>query len=88
MATDDTCTGTATDAGLLALSSLANNGGLTRTHALGENSVAINAAGDCYGDLQISLDQRRMPRPGDGGAYCDLGAFEYRTDNIFADRFQ
>lgn len=55
---------------------LADNGGLTRTHALRPASLALDAGiGVCS-----SYDQRAVARPldgnGDGVALCDLGAFE------------
>jgi len=58
------------------LGALADNGGLTHTHALLEGSPAIDAAPDCttVGGAPVSVDQRGMPRP--GGEQCDLGAYE------------
>ena len=56
----------------LKLGELANNGGPTETHALGEGSVAVDQipADMC----EVDADQRGEPRPaGDG---CDVGAFE------------
>lgn len=55
---------------------LADNGGPTRTHALSEDSPALDAAGvNCR-----PTDQRGVTRPqdgdGDGLAWCDIGAFE------------
>ncbi len=73
------------DAGL---APLADNGGLTRTHALQAGSIAIDAGldGAC-----ADADQRGRPRPvdgnGDGLAACDIGAFE-RDDALFADGFE
>ncbi len=60
------------------LDGLADNGGLTHTHALLADSPAINAASDCItsaGDTLIQ-DQRAIPRPFE--AQCDIGAYEYR----------
>jgi len=54
------------------LGPLANNGGLTLTHALLADSPAIDAA---HGDYCLATDQRGAPRP--RGAACDIGAFEY-----------
>lgn len=62
------------------LGNLANNGGLTRTHALLSGSPAIDA-GDNAGCS--ATDQRGINRPvdgdADGVATCDIGAFERRT---------
>jgi hypothetical protein len=66
------------------LGSLANNGGLTQTHALLPSSPAIDRGNgitsarffDCP-----STDQRGAARPfdgdGDGSAVCDVGAYEF-----------
>ncbi len=58
--------------GQLDLDALADNGGLTMTHALGEGSAAINVipADMCDADE----DQRGVARP--QGDACDVGAFE------------
>jgi hypothetical protein len=58
----------------LNLGPLADNGGLTETHALGVGSVAIDhiPAVDC----EVGEDQRGQPRPETGGTMCDVGAFE------------
>lgn len=58
------------------LEPLADNGGLSRTHALRPGGLAIDSGiGSC-----TTHDQRRLPRPqdgnGDGVAVCDLGAYE------------
>jgi hypothetical protein len=71
-----------------ALLPLANNGGVTETHALPASSVAIdhgNALGSGGGDL--SVDQRGYPR--EIGAAPDIGAFErgITPDIIFVDGF-
>ena len=62
----------------LTLGDLADNGGPTETHALGEGSVAIDQipAVDCVDadGEPLTTDQRGEPRP--GGAMCDVGAFE------------
>ncbi len=63
---------------------LANNGGPTWTNALAIGSYAIDAgeASGCKGELGVPLttDQRGSVRPtdgdGNGGARCDIGAFE------------
>ena len=54
------------------MDTLADNGGFTMTHALGEGSPAIDA-----GDPNTcpDTDQRGVPRP--QGIYCDMGAYEY-----------
>ena len=55
------------------LGALANNGGVTRTHALLAGSPAINAGSpDCP---PPTADQRGAARP-QGGA-CDIGSFEF-----------
>jgi parallel beta-helix repeat protein len=58
--------------GQLKLGELADNGGPTMTHALGDGSVAIDVipADMC----EVDTDQRGEPRP--GGSMCDVGAFE------------
>lgn len=87
-ATDISCTGSA--ARFIGLQSLADNGGPTPTHALAANSPAIDAAGDCtalFDNLQLDVaDQRGYSRP--FGTACDMGAFEFRPDNIFQDRLE
>jgi hypothetical protein len=86
LATDATCTGSATSAGVLNVAGLADNGGPTRTHRLRLPSAAIDAAGKCPADFGLLSDQRGLPRPGASGDDCDAGAFELQ-DGIFADRF-
>ena len=70
---------------VLNLGPLADNGGPTRTHALGTGSAAIDAVpdGQCTpygGGAAFTIDQRGETRPldgnGDGTALCDAGAFE------------
>lgn len=51
------------------LAALADNGGPTRTMAIGLSSPALNAGSNCP-----ATDQRGVSRPQAGG--CDLGAFE------------
>ncbi|MBI4259551.1 MAG: CSLREA domain-containing protein, partial [Actinobacteria bacterium] len=75
---DSTCFGGGTDVhGNPVLGPLSFNGGPTRTHALGNGSLAIDAGtnGGCPG-----ADQRGVARPfdGDGDATptCDIGAYE------------
>ena len=60
------------------LGPLADNGGLTPTHALLAGSPAIDAAGACTG-----TDQRGVTRP--QGAACDIGAFESACGNGVVD---
>jgi hypothetical protein len=65
-------------AGTLGLEPLADNGGWTETHALGEFSTAIDRIpeAECLDadGAPLTMDQRGFPRPrGDG---CDVGAFE------------
>jgi predicted outer membrane repeat protein len=66
------------------LGDLADNGGPTETHALGEGSPAIDAA-DPLGCADhsggwLTTDQRGYPLPWDGNedgtAVCDIGAYE------------
>jgi len=56
----------------LALEPLADNGGLTQTHALDAGSVAIDVIP--VDSCEVDTDQRGEPRP--GGTMCDVGAFE------------
>jgi len=64
------------NAGLIGLN---NNGGNGQSHALDENSDAIDN-GDCSGG-QVVVDQRGRSRP--QGIACDIGAFEadIQSDN-------
>ncbi|GIW09495.1 MAG: hypothetical protein KatS3mg061_0552 [Dehalococcoidia bacterium] len=76
-ATDSSCSGFAqVTSAQLNLGPLANNGGLTPTHALGRGSVAIDAASDCtdLGNNPVTTDQRGVARP--QGPKCDAVAFE------------
>lgn len=78
------------------LEPLADNGGFTPTHALGEDSPAIDAGDDCVLDqscaehnidVNLDSDQRGQPRP--FGAAVDIGAYEAgESDVIFADGFE
>ena len=67
----------------LKLGELANNGGPTQTHALGEGSVAIDVipADECLDadGAPLTTDQRGEPRPAADG--CDVGAFERQPDD-------
>ncbi|HET6546199.1 MAG TPA: choice-of-anchor Q domain-containing protein [Rhodanobacteraceae bacterium] len=64
------------------LEPLGDNGGFTRTMALGEGSSAIDSGDDA---ICPATDQTGMLRP--QGAHCDIGAFEARADLLFADGF-
>lgn len=87
LATDISCTGTATDLSDLDPGPLQDTGGLTPTHSLGRSSLAIDAAGDCLADHGIDTDQRGFPRPGTNNPACDSGAWEFQ-DLVFRDRFE
>lgn len=59
------------------------------THAIGADSVARDAAGNCLADFGILTDQRGEPRPGLLSSACDIGAFEYQDpDGLFRDGFE
>lgn len=92
LATDASCTGTASEANDLALQPLSDNGGPTLTHAPAASSLAINAAGNCVEQQGITEDQRGQPRPGGQSTNCDVGAFERQDtesdDIVFTDRFE
>lgn len=62
------------------ISPLQNNGGRTETHALLENSPAINA-GSNVGCPDV--DQRGVLRP--QGSTCDIGAYEFEEGITFTD---
>jgi hypothetical protein len=57
------------------LSPLADNGGLTQTHALPAGSPAIDLDAAC--STGLSTDQRGYARPAVSGTSCDAGAFEF-----------
>ncbi len=63
---------------------LADNGGVTPTHALGPASPAIDRGNN---PLTLSFDQRGTAYPRVVGAHADIGAFELDTDHIFAAGF-
>lgn len=71
MDTDGSCNITTVSPNNLKLGPLANNGGPTQTHELGQGSIAIDAA---IGECPIN-DQRGVHRPQANA--CDVGAFEY-----------
>jgi hypothetical protein len=62
---------------------LTNNGGLTKTHALGAGSVAIDQIPEAMcvdaDAAPLPEDQRGELRPG-GGSMCDVGSFEVQAD--------
>jgi CSLREA domain-containing protein len=62
------------------LQALADNGGLTQTHAISPSSPALDAG---ESDGCPATDQRGVARPqdgdGDGSAVCDIGAYEYQV---------
>ncbi len=58
------------------LGRLNGNGGLTRTHALLEGSLGINAGDDVVCQSLSGLDQRNFYR---GNSVCDIGAVEYEA---------
>jgi hypothetical protein len=68
------------------LTSLANHGGPTRTHALLNGSAAIDV-GDASISGAPSSDQRGKSRIADGNddliARIDIGAFELAADEYF-----
>ena len=59
------------------VATLDNNGGLTETHELLDNSPAIDAGAACPAD-----DQRGFPRR---VFECDIGAYEFGADNLTPD---
>lgn len=78
LATDASCSGSATAAAEIGLQPLADNGGPTRTHAIGGDSAAVGLGGDCATQFGINEDQRGQPRPGTGSIVCDAGAYEFQ----------
>lgn len=62
------------------LEPLADNGGPTETQALPATSPAVDAvpAGQC----PTKVDQRGEPRPDNGKAVCDIGAFELQDPPV------
>ncbi len=72
------------------LGPLQNNGGSTETIALVPPSGMIDGGDATLGCIDqnsapLATDQRGFPRT--YGAYCDIGAFEYGADKIFANGF-
>ncbi len=75
--THSTCPGLLVpSANAIELGALTNNGGPTPTHAIGQGSLAINAAGNCLSTYGINTDQRGATRPGGSSSACDVGAYE------------
>ena len=62
---------------------LSGNRGVTATHALAADSIAIDAAD---AEFCLATDQRGAARP--QGAGCDLGAFEVLGPELFEDGFE
>lgn len=81
---DSSCGGGTVSDPLLA--ALADNGGLTWTHALRAGSPAIDSAMCATLAEGLDEDQRDYPRPADGNedgrAECDNGAYEFRAQEI------
>lgn len=71
------------------LQPLADHGGPTRTHALGEGSVAIDAGNNAGA---FAYDQRGEGYPRERGGGADIGAFESAPapakDTLFKDGFE
>ena len=69
-----------------ALGPLADNGGFTRTHLPGRDSLDRGTPENC-----VATDQRGIERPldgdADGVAVCDVGAVERELDAIFISGF-
>jgi predicted outer membrane repeat protein len=63
------------------LGPLADNGGLTMTHALKQSSIAIDAGNCAAGEVEV--DQRGVSRP--QGKGCDIGAYELDVPSIPGD---
>jgi hypothetical protein len=62
------------------LQPLALDGGVTRTHALGNGSPAIDAGSNA---ANYDFDQRGPTYPRAAGAHADIGAYEVDSDHIF-----
>jgi hypothetical protein len=62
------------------LEALANNGGPTATQALPASSPAVDAVP--VAKCPTKVDQRGEPRPDNGEAFCDVGAFELQDPPI------
>ncbi|HEY6986700.1 MAG TPA: choice-of-anchor Q domain-containing protein, partial [Rhodanobacteraceae bacterium] len=64
---------------------LADNGGMTRVHALAADSIAIGSGNNVQ---SVAFDQRGYTFARIVGAVADIGAFEFNPDQIFASGFQ
>ena len=78
---------------LVTIGPLQDNGGPTLTHALLQNSEAINGTlnqGCVDSDGSTLITDQRGAGPRGTGRTCDVGAFEYGAiiDHIFGDGFQ
>ncbi len=63
---------------------LADNGGRTRTHALGLASPARDAGDNA---AALAFDQRGAGHPRVVGSAADIGAYEWRSDGLFRNGF-
>jgi hypothetical protein len=62
------------------LKPLANNGGPTKTQALPASSPAVDAVP--VAKCPTKVDQRGEPRPDNGKAFCDVGAYELQDPPV------
>jgi hypothetical protein len=67
------------------LGALTDNGGDTPTRALGQFSIAVDAANP---STPLTSDQRGGLHPREFGGRADMGAYEFFIDEIFSDRFE
>ena len=80
-------TGDQTNAGNPQLGALANNGGPTPTMAPAAGSGLVDkipASSPCAG-VNITVDQRGLPRPVTAGQFCDIGAYEIQVAALETD---
>jgi predicted outer membrane repeat protein len=73
---------------LYELGILRDNGGPTRTIALVPPSAMIDGALGCSDQNNVMLTNDQRGRQRYVGLNCDIGAFEYDADDIFASGFQ
>lgn len=81
-------TGDQTNAGSPQLGALANNGGPTQTMAPSASSGLVDkipASSPC-GGVNVTVDQRGLPRPVTAGQSCDIGAYEIQVAALESDR--